>query len=231
MVFFENMLVEKRLHFYEARTPSCLFKQYVRLKRLGLLRDQLMTEHTRAHNGASTVSFSKVEASLNDAHIASSRIELSDHVEVSMLRSYNRLLRLIKRAEADTFLWQALADKVTGTNNPFVDANTLAVLFVDNRFVQIKSNEVCKHALDELFVAIGHFLVLFYCYRYGWVGRLMSISVWLIWAPLSQQTDIFRASSAPLSTKVTLQWTTYFTTMTSSRRYSRLCSFCAIMAS
>jgi hypothetical protein len=59
-----------------------------------------------------------------------------------MKETYDGLLRQIKRSEADLFLWQSLVDKVTGNSNPFVDSDTLAVLFNENLTFPMKSREV-----------------------------------------------------------------------------------------
>jgi hypothetical protein len=61
-----------------------------------------------------------------------------------MCESYNSLLHQIKRAEADVFLWQCLADKVTNNSNPFLDIDTYAVLFNDKFSYNMKSREVSK---------------------------------------------------------------------------------------
>lgn len=59
-----------------------------------------------------------------------------------MKESYDKLVKEIKRAEADVFLWQVLADKVTGRANPFLSADTIAVLFSEQSEFIMKSREI-----------------------------------------------------------------------------------------
>lgn len=59
-----------------------------------------------------------------------------------MNTKYDELLNEIKRTEADVFLWQALADKVTGRSNPFIEMDTIAVLFCQEVEYKMKKREI-----------------------------------------------------------------------------------------
>jgi len=59
-----------------------------------------------------------------------------------MNTKYENLLNEIKRTEADVFLWQALADKVTGRSNPFIEMDTVAVLFCQEIEYKMKKREI-----------------------------------------------------------------------------------------
>lgn len=59
-----------------------------------------------------------------------------------MKEQYDSISKEIKRTEADIFLWQALADKVTGRKNPFIEMDTIAVLFCEQTEFRMKSREI-----------------------------------------------------------------------------------------
>ena len=59
-----------------------------------------------------------------------------------MCRNYKKLLNQIKRAEAELYLWQVLADHATKSENAFEDVECLAVLECDNFKYLMKSRDI-----------------------------------------------------------------------------------------
>jgi hypothetical protein len=155
--FFEKILSENKIHFYESRTPGALMNQWKILKKLNLLKDQVIPqnqekltdnesldmENLNYKKDAFNVNYTQIEASLDDKEIMEN-IEIDDDLETAMADSYNLILSKIKRSEADLFLWQCLVDKVTCNENIFLDIDTLGVLFNEKFTFKIKSNEVFK---------------------------------------------------------------------------------------
>jgi len=152
--FFEKILMENKIHFYDARTAASLKKQWKLFKKLNLLKDQVTHNQEKFNDNEGldaeslnlkkdlfNVNYSQIEASLDDKEIMEN-IELDDDLEEGMTNSYNLILGNIKRSEADLFLWQCLVDKVTCNENMFLDIDTLAVLFSEKFTFKIKSSQV-----------------------------------------------------------------------------------------
>jgi hypothetical protein len=153
--FFEKLLIENKIYFYEARTPNSLKKQWNLFKKLNLLKDQVMSQckpnasieeiidlkNLNFKKDMFNVNYSQIEASLDDREIMEN-IEVDDELEKAMSESYNLILGKIKRSEADLFLWQTLVDKVSCTENPFLDIDTLAVIFNEKFTYKVKNTEV-----------------------------------------------------------------------------------------
>ena len=59
-----------------------------------------------------------------------------------MNEKYNLITNEIKKKEAELFLWQVLADKVTGRANPFIEPDTVAVLFCEQTEFKMKKREI-----------------------------------------------------------------------------------------
>lgn len=92
--FFEKLLLENKIHFYEARTSRVLKKQWKLFKKLNLLKDQttkqienptevegkVNLENLNLKKDLFNVNFSQVEASLDDKEIME-KIELDDELE------------------------------------------------------------------------------------------------------------------------------------------------------
>ena len=152
--FFEKILMENKINFYESRTPESLKKQWKTFKKLNLLKDQvtqnqekfndnenLDVESLNLKKDAFSVNYCQIEASLDDKEIMES-IELDEDLETAMTDSYNLILGNIKRSEADLFLWQCLVDKVTCNENIFLDIDTLGAIFSEKFTFKIKSSQV-----------------------------------------------------------------------------------------
>ena len=154
--FFEKILMEKKVYFYEARTPASLKKQWNLFKKLNLLKDQVMSQCKSSSDSTGenpdlsnlnfkkdmfNVNYSQIEASLDDKEIMEN-VEVDNELEKAMTESYNVILGKIKRSEADLFLWQCLVDKVTCNENPFLDNDTLAVVFNDKFTYKIKKSQI-----------------------------------------------------------------------------------------
>ena len=59
-----------------------------------------------------------------------------------MNEKYNSIGNEIKKKEAELFLWQVLADKVTGRTNPFIEPDTIAVIFCEQIEFKMKKREI-----------------------------------------------------------------------------------------
>jgi hypothetical protein len=135
---FELFLKNNKTVFHESRNASSLARQWNLLKDLGLLADQTekQSEDTLA------ISFNDLEERLDDTLIRET-VELNTESQSARTaKSYESLLHEIKRAEADIFLWQILADKITNRPNPFADVQTLAVLFSEKTEFKMSKKEV-----------------------------------------------------------------------------------------
>lgn len=158
--FFENLLIENRIYFHESRTSQALQKQFETFKKLNLLKDQVTEESNSDHESqhrtkpSLIVNFDRIETSLDDVKIYEN-VDISDTIELEMSQSYDLLLSQIKRAEADLFLWQGLADKVTGSCNPFVEPDTLAVLFSEGFSYSMKKREIVLGRSENCDVCLG----------------------------------------------------------------------------
>lgn len=131
---FENLLMNNRPVFHDSRTSYSLEDQWNLLKDLRLLSDRAGTRdkmEIKSGNDNLDFSFNELESRINDKLIQET-VRLNTEAEnASMLKSYQSLLQEIKRSEADVFLWQVLADKITDRKNAFADVETLAVLFCE----------------------------------------------------------------------------------------------------
>lgn len=146
--YFENLLIDYRVCFHEARTAECLMSQYLMLKDLNLLKNQLIEEHEKLQTDSNKSSltsrlfkssFEKAENELNDSKSTREAVQTSDSDKALQ---YNRLENQIKRAEADLFLWQILVDKVSGSNSLFNDNQTVAVFFNEKFTYSMKKREI-----------------------------------------------------------------------------------------
>ena len=102
--------------FHDSRTSYSLEDQWNLLKDLRLLSDRAGTRDNmeiKSGNDNLDFSFNELESRINDKLIQET-VRLNTEAEnASMLKSYQSLLQEIKRPEADVFLWQVLADKIT----------------------------------------------------------------------------------------------------------------------
>lgn len=138
--FFKNFLLENKTKLYDSRSPESLETQWQLLKDLQLLTDQ--KTNTVNDNDSLEITFNELEDRLNDEVILNN-VEVNEPDEDSeMARSYSKVLHEIKRAEADLFLWQILVDKITKRENPFVEADTLAILFSEQIEYQMKKKQI-----------------------------------------------------------------------------------------
>lgn len=55
---------------------------------------------------------------------------------------YNLLVNEIKKKESEIFLWQVLADKVSGYHNNFIETDTYAMLFCEQSEFKMKKREI-----------------------------------------------------------------------------------------
>ena len=96
--FFENLLISNRVFFYESRTSLSLKKQYNLLKKLNLLKDQVLNEKYQdldyeLNNKSETnqskqknqkcsliADFKKIESSLDDIKIFEN-VEIDNKIE------------------------------------------------------------------------------------------------------------------------------------------------------
>ena len=101
-------------------------------------------------------SFNELESRINDKLIQET-VRLNTEAEnASMLKSYQSLLQEIKRPEADVFLWQVLADKITDRKNAFADVETLAVLFCEKIEFIMNKKEVSSARFSYWFYFVTH---------------------------------------------------------------------------
>ncbi|CAF0757947.1 unnamed protein product [Brachionus calyciflorus] len=147
--FFEDFLLKHRVHFHSARTVNCLRKQFLTLKKLNLLKDQIINENSEYFDGEIEFedtaeqldNFERIEKGLEDEQI-NTEIELDEKNEKDMSETYEALLENIRKAEADLFLWQSLIDKLNGVSNPFEDPSCLAVIFSENFNYTMSKREI-----------------------------------------------------------------------------------------
>lgn len=90
--FFEKYLLDHRSVFHQSRTSSHIRDQYQKMKKLGLLRDQLLNDIKNDHSVAQVArkclasDFNSLEANLDDERIDKC-VELDRGVEQGRLKS------------------------------------------------------------------------------------------------------------------------------------------------
>jgi microspherule protein 1 len=150
-IFFDKLLIENKINFYQARTAVSLINQWSLFKKLNLLKDQLLMnqsdekidmDNINLKKDMFSVNFEQIEASLDYKEIMENFNTSDDGLEEAMSKSYDLILAKIKRSEADLFLWQCLVDKVTCNENFFLDIDTLGVLFSENFTYKIATSQV-----------------------------------------------------------------------------------------
>ncbi len=158
--FFENLLIEHRINFHETRTSDSLMREFGLFKKLNLVKDQMIikikqhdeqinhNDMNKQRQASLTIlnkkSISELEQELDDEKI-DQHIELSEECETEMQNEFNNVLRDIKHAEADLFLWQIMCNQIENVQNHFLkknESNTLALLFNEHFTYSMQKRQV-----------------------------------------------------------------------------------------